>query len=489
MKKISKILLFSVFSCITLCLSAQQTIYRTPIVRVAPTAIGDTTSKPTPIHKFYNDTLKFDSTIMHHRPKTMKKAGELDTLLNQLKSRLEAPDFYKIEADTTLSTLPIPSYFFRQPVFCGYNPSLNDSIDIYSNATSDTKDNELTQWITKEIAHNRHLESIKQTYMISNPQTVEHNIETLLIAPKRVYIKNDPSQSKLTVVNQDISSVSTDLAPANIKRRNWLHSFNGLLQFSQAYISPNWYQGGNNNLNVLLNADFNIKLNETFHPNLLFETNIKYKLAMNSAPEDTLRNYSISDDIFQLNSKFGIRAAKRWFYSVQLQFKTQLLNNYKANTTDPIASILSPGELNVGLGMTYNYANSKKTFTFDASLSPLSYNLKTCVNDLIDETAFGIESGKKISSEMGSSGEAKLKWQISHNISLSTRIFAFTDYSYFQGDLENTLSFAINRFLSTQINVHLRYDTSAPAIAWSKWGQLQMKEILSFGFAYNFKNL
>lgn len=489
MKNISKLLLLGIFSCITLSVTAQHTIYRPPIVRIEPTLIGDSTSKPTPIHKFYNDTLKFDTTIMRNRPKTMTKAGELDTILNQLKLRLESPDFYKIEADTTLSTLPIPSYFFRQPVFCGYNPSLNDSIDIYNNALSDTKDNELTQWISDEIAHTRHLESIKQTYMISNPQTVRYNIETLPIAPKRVFTKIDPSESKLTVTNQDISSVATNLAPADIKRRNWLHSFNGLLQFSQAYISPNWYQGGNNNLNVLLNTDFSIKLNEAFHPNLLFETDFKYKLAMNSAPEDTLRNYSISDDIFQLNSKFGVRAAKRWFYSIQLQFKTQLLNGYKTNSNDLIASILSPGELNVGLGMTYNYANEKKTFTFDASVSPLSYNLRTCINGLIDETSFGIESGKKISSEMGSSGEAKLKWQISHNISLSTRLFAFTDYSYIQSDLENTLSFAINRFLSTQINVHLRYDTSAPAIAWSKWGQFQMKEILSFGFAYNFKNL
>ena len=31
---------------------------------------------------------------------------------------------------------------------------------------------------------------------------------------------------------------------------------------------------------------------------------------------------------------------------------------------------MSPGELNVGVGMTYNYANPKKTFTLDASISP-----------------------------------------------------------------------------------------------------------------------
>lgn len=486
MKNISKFLLLGIFSCLALYVSAQRNIYRPPIVRIEPTAIDDTTSNPAPIHKFYNDTLKIDTTNVPARPKMMRKAGELDTLLNQLKSKLESPDFYKIEVDTTISTLSVPSYFFRQPVFCGYNPSLNDTLDIYANATNKNH-NELTQWLKDEINHTRHLESIKQNYMIENPNKVQYNIETLPIAPKRVFSTIDPSKSKLTVKNQDISSVSTDLAPAEVKRRNWLHSFNGILQFSQAYNSPNWYQGGNNDLNMLFNAEYNVKLNEAFHPNILFDNTIKYKLAVNSTP-DNPRNYNINDDIFQINSKFGIRAAKRWFYSIQAQFKTQLFNGYKPGTNDLKTSILSPGELNVGLGMTYNYANKKNTFTFDASVSPLSYNMKTCINDLIDETSFGIKEGKKTVSEMGSSGEAKLKWQISHNISLTTRLFAFTDYSYFQGDLENTFSFVINRFLTTQLNVHLRYDTSVLAIEGSKWGQLQLKEILSFGFAYTIKN-
>ena len=52
------------------------------------------------------------------------------------------------------------------------------------------------------------------------------------------------------------------------------------------------------------------------------------------------------------------------------QFKTQLLNNYKPNTTTLKAAFMSPGELNVGVGMTYNYTNPKKTVTFDASISP-----------------------------------------------------------------------------------------------------------------------
>lgn len=432
--------------------------------------------------------LLLDSTLNVERPKSMRNPTELDTLLNQLKEKLTSPDFYKIEIDTTIETVSIPRYFFRPAVFCGYTPDLNpDTISI--TPKKDATDAKYYNWLSREIALNNRMEKVKLYYIIHNPDKVKYNINTLPKAPKRYYAKIDPRDLKITIENQDVKNISNEMEEVKIERINWLRSFNGALQFSQAYISPNWYQGGNNTLNMFFNSEYNVKLNEAFYPNILFETNVKYKLVMNSAPEDTIRNYSISDDVFQVNSKFGLRAAKNWFYSVQAQLKTQLLNGYNTNSHDLKAAFLSPGELNVGLGMTYNYTNKKKTFSFDASVSPLSYNLKTCINSRMDETTFDIKEGDKTASQYGSSGEGKLKWKIAHNITFASRLFAFSDYEYFQGDLENTLSFSINRFLSTQINVNLRYDTSTPRIDDRKWHKLQVKEILSFGFSYQLQNI
>ncbi|MDE6121953.1 MAG: DUF3078 domain-containing protein, partial [Duncaniella dubosii] len=214
-----------------------------------------------------------------------------------------------------------------------------------------------------------------------------------------------------------------------------------------------------------------------------------YKLGMNDAPNDSLRNYSISEDLFQFNLLAGYKASKYWYYSTNVSFKTQFLHNYKANTRDLKGAFLSPGELNVGVGMTYNYANSKKTFTLDASISPFSWNMKTCVNHRMDETSYGIKEGRKSVSQYGSNAEAKLLWVIRDNISLRSRVFVFTDYDYAYGDWENTLSFNINRFLSTQIYVHMRYDTSTPDSDDADWRKFQLKEILSFGFAYKFSSI
>ena len=105
------------------------------------------------------------------------------------------------------------------------------------------------------------------------------------------------------------------------------------------------------------------------------------------------------------------------------------------------------------------------------------------------KTSYGIKEGRKSVSQYGSNAEAKLLWVIRDNISLRSRVFVFTDYDYAYGDWENTLSFNINRFLSTQIYVHMRYDTSTPDSDDADWRKFQLKEILSFGFAYKFSSI
>lgn len=120
-----------------------------------------------------------------------------------------------------------------------------------------------------------------------------------------------------------------------------------------------------------------------------------------------------------------------------------------------------------------------------ASIAPLSYNLKICIDDKIDHTQFNIKPGHKTHNEYGSSGEVNMTWQATSNISMRTRLFAFTDYNYFQGNVETTWDFAINKFLSTQIYANLRYDSSSD-FNLSRWHHWMLKEILSFGLSYSF---
>ena len=342
--------------------------------------------------------------------------------------------------------------------------------------------------ITRATDQEALIRHARQRYVIDHPELIIYNEAHLPAPPKKFTATVDPATATILLAEKipTKDNVATPNLKATFDRRHWVKKFNADLQFSQAYISPNWYQGGNNNLNAQLNLYYNVKLNPAFHEKLLFENTFQYKLGLNNAPEDEVRNYSISADLFQWNMTAGYKSTHNWYYSVNSQFKTQLFNNYKPNSNTLKAGFMSPGELNVGVGMTYNRSNKKKTFTVDASISPFSYNLKVVRDNRLNVKSYGIEEGHHSVSEYGSSAEGKISWQICENISLRSRLFAFTDYDYIQGDFENTLSFTINRFLSTQIFVHMRYDSSSPYVEDTDWHKFMMKEILSFGFTYKF---
>lgn len=344
------------------------------------------------------------------------------------------------------------------------------------------------RWAENAAYVNARYRSLARNHAISNPGLVMYNIEMLPDAPKEYVVKVNPEDHTIQIteaVATPDQAVALESTP--VEKRHWLRTFDASLQFSQAYVSPNWYQGGNNNLNGILNINYNVKLNPAYHPNLLFESTFSYRLGMNSTPDDTLRAYNVSEDILQANTIFGIKAANKWYYSFTGQFKTQLVNSYKTNTNDLRSAFLSPGELNLGLGMTYNTANPKKTFTLDASISPVSYNMMICTNVAMNPTQYGIKEGHKTISKYGSSAECKIMWKMANNITLNSRIFSFTDYKRAYFDWENQINFEINKFLTTRLFVHLRYDTDTPVSVDPNWHKLQVKEILSLGFAYKFQ--
>ena len=47
----------------------------------------------------------------------------------------------------------------------------------------------------------------------------------------------------------------------------------------------------------------------------------------------------------------------------------------------------------------------------------------------------------------------------------------------------------INRYFTTQIYAHARYDSKTPRTADSSWHKFQLKEIFSIGFSYKFSSL
>ncbi|MDE6792327.1 MAG: DUF3078 domain-containing protein, partial [Muribaculaceae bacterium] len=340
------------------------------------------------------------------------------------------------------------------------------------------------KWLRDALTSFRIQEDFMYSTMVNDPSTIDYSYWDLPVPPR---LLEDDVTFAGYIRRLQLPSIDLDKAiipDEDLRKKHWLHNFGASLHFSQAYVSSNWYQGGNNHLSLLFNFNWNVQLNQVYHPNLLFQSNLQYKLGLYSTPQDEVHRYSISEDLLQYNLNTGVKAFKKWFYSLNALFKTQILKNYEKNSNVRTASFLSPGDLNVGLGMSYSHQNKLKTLQLTATISPLSYNLKTCITDKIDHTLYNIEPSRKSRSEFGSNGEFNMLWAITPNITYKTRVFIFTDYTYFLSDWENTINFEINRFLSTQIFAHLRFDSSTDLDP--KWKHFQLREILSFGLSYTF---
>ncbi len=341
-------------------------------------------------------------------------------------------------------------------------------------------------WLRQTRSIARMQEDLKYWSMINNPRSIEYAYWDLPVPPtmpdEEFSLRQYLAQMQLPAV-EVAEKLEVD---ENLEKRHWLHVFNTGLQFSQAYLSKNWYQGGNNYLSLLFNFLWDVQLNQVYHPRLMFQSTLSYKLGLNSVRDDPYHNYSISQDLFQYNIKFGYKAAHNWYYSFTGQFKTQLLNNYPSNSETRIASFLSPADLNIGLGMTYSKTNKNKTVVFNASIAPLSYNMRCCIDPKINVTQYNIKEGHKVSNEFGSNAELTLAAKIGSNITYNSRLFLFSDYSYFQGDWEHTLNFQFNKYFSTQLYANIRYDSSIDAKVAPKWGKWMIKEILSVGLSYSF---
>ena len=378
-----------------------------------------------------------------------------------------------------------PSAMYQATVFDGWH-TLGD-IDFQPSAKN-VFGNDYFQWLNDLENSYLFLKKARQSFMTNNPDMVRYNVDMLPKRPENYNQAVEGVAEKIEIAEVAVQkgNVSEMLPP--LERLKWLQDFNASVQFSQAYISPNWYQGGNSNLIMLVNALYKVRLNQKFYPKLLFETTIGYKLGVNTVPDDSIHNYSVSEDLFQINSTFGYKAAKRWYYSVNLQFKTQFLNSYNSNSMTLRSAFLSPAELNIGAGMTYDYTNPKGTFSFKASIDPISWQLMACINNKMNATAFDIPEGKKWTNKSGSSLGYNMTWNMTYNIVYTSRLFIFTDYKLFRADWEHKLAFNINRFLTTNIAINMRYDTDTPYTEGAHWKKFQMKEILSFGVAYTFSN-
>ena len=260
----------------------------------------------------------------------------------------------------------------------------------------------------------------------------------------------------------------------------WTTNGNGYAQFTQQYISDNWYQGGESTNSLLSGIMLKAKYDD--RQRLEFENSLEIKLGFVTAPSDTVHHYKTNADLFRLNSKLGIRAVKNWYYTLATELKTQFFANYRTNTNDMNSAFLSPLQLTVNVGM--DFKQQKPKYNISLLASPFAYTLVYIGNDkIVNPGAFNVEDGKRSANMFGSKFTGNLTWKIIPTVTWKAIFEYFTTYEKVIASWENTFNFTLNRYLSAKLFLHARFDDGVRLTEENK-SYFQFQQLLSFGVNY-----
>lgn len=385
------------------------------------------------------------------------------------------PDFYKFV---------VPATYYSEPIEQAF--SIDDWKPVIPFIKGDARKDSVFQVpdLTRSAEIDKEVNKQLLSFYLQYPNLVSKNESELKgIEPlsDRMRVKRPKKEKVFYLVNAASQGQVREKDLLVMKPNFWSFSGNGYAQFSQNYISDNWYKGGESTVSLLSGAV--LQLNYDDKQKIQFENKLEWKLGFISAPSDTVHQYKTSEDLLRLSSKFGYKAITNWYYTVSAEFKTQFFSNYETNSDNLVSSFFSPAELNIGIGMDYKYTKDA-VCNLSVLINPFNYTRYSVASDRVDPTKFNIDAGQKVKNQLGSRVEATLKWIVLSGLTWESRFSYTTNYEQVLSEWENTFTFAFNKYFSTKLFVHTRFDDSVSK-ANPDDSYFQLQELLSFGVSYS----
>lgn len=282
-----------------------------------------------------------------------------------------------------------------------------------------------------------------------------------------------------------------------LKLKIWRKGGAATITLSQVSFT-NWSAGGENSIsgtgNLRVFANRRIGRN-TWNNNL----EIAYGLISQGGD---LRK---TDDRIDFISEYSRFIKKEWYYSLRVNFKTQMLPGYNyPNDSVIISNFLAPGYVLTTMGIEYR-PNKK----FNISFAPVSGKI-TIVADqnLANKGAFGVVQGafdeilqifetlgNNLRYEFGSFAKLSYNGKINDNLKLQTKVDLFTSYNHDFGNIDVNWELAarvkVTEAISVNILTHLVYDDDVKMEIDDngkvlRGARVQFKEMIGFGFTFLF---
>ena len=267
----------------------------------------------------------------------------------------------------------------------------------------------------------------------------------------------------------------------------WTLKGNGSFGFTQTSLS-NWAKGGESATTLLMMSKYDANYSKK---KVKWENSGEFRYGISKTKT---RGLEKNDDKIEFQSRFGYSAFKKWFYSAEGNFRTQVARGYTyPETGKPISAFMAPGYLTMSIGLDY-----KPNKDFSLFLAPFT-SKTTYVSDtaLINPTTYGLLPGTKKLWEPGIIVKAKWRKELTEDIVYETKGEFFNNYKYtfqkFAFEWEQVLTMRVNRLINAKIMTELIYDyntkfpiNDANGVEIGRTPKWQFKELLTIGLSYRF---
>ncbi len=376
-----------------------------------------------------------------------------------------------------------PLYYRMVGPITFFSSALNRTFSLDSMAAVD-RDDRLNEAIDRQLLDTY----LHQPYAVHHYDAQYHNEQIDLSRDEREDIsrdlrnvlKTDIKDANIDDFHEDIDDIGLKVVRPNF----WTTTGSFSLQFTQNYFSDNWYKGGSNTENLL--ASLTLQANYNDQRWVTWENRLLMRLGFITSPGDSCHSFLTNNDKLNLYSKLGIKAAKSWYYTITTEANTQFMPGYRSNNRLTYSDFMSPLDFYVSVGMDYK-PTLKNGNTFSVALLPLSYKFRYIMDDDANIHAVYSMADRDFEQDWGSKMEVNAKFTVVKNLTWKCRAYYFTSYEYVEAELENTLSFSFNKYLSTELYTLWRYDDNRPRKYYDdNLGYFQFKEYFTFGLKYDF---
>ncbi len=271
--------------------------------------------------------------------------------------------------------------------------------------------------------------------------------------------------------------------------------------FSQISLT-NWAAGGSGSLalNSYMNAHANYAKGSMF-----WDNRIQLSYGFIQSFDD---GYRKSNDKIVIDSKWGYRAIKNFYFSANFNFRSQFSpgfeyskatkeingKNETVTVSKKVSKFLAPAYMSLGLGIDFKPGNGKE---FSVNIAPFTGNL-VIVTDSLLRKKYGNAADEAARWELGAQLKGSLNKDIIKNLKLSSTLTLFSDYlnnpANIQVNWDMQLTYKLNKYLQTGIRTNLIYDDNI-LIATKKVDdkgnpimskRVQFQEVFSVNFSYTF---